>query len=193
MWIQCYPRVPAGKLFFRRKRTAGYLIGFFFILSAFSSAAIADSGWSKMTVRLLPESAFAVVEKTENGARLRRCPHHDAGGNLEAEQLVYVLGTLHRIAWLSKEAELSARRHLNNHYQELRKELRKNPLEELMDINSAHLSDLVRLPGIGPVIAVKILEYRSVHLSFDAPEQIQEVGGIGRNLFMAIRHYIVAK
>ena len=54
------------------------------------------------------------------------------------------------------------------------------------------LTDLVRLPDIGPVIAVKIIEYRKAHVMFKDIDEIKKVEGIGQGVFNAIRHYIKA-
>ncbi len=47
--------------------------------------------WSAGKISLLPDSSFALVE-IEKGKKVRHCPHHDANGTLDEEQLIYVLG-----------------------------------------------------------------------------------------------------
>jgi len=46
-------------------------------------------------------------------------------------------------------------------------------------LNSATLDQLDELPGIGPVIAQKILDYRSEHGAFGSVEELDAVPGIG--------------
>jgi competence protein ComEA len=48
-----------------------------------------------------------------------------------------------------------------------------------LDLNSATLEQLEALPGIGPVTAQKILDYRQQHGAFHSLEELQGVPGIG--------------
>ena len=48
-----------------------------------------------------------------------------------------------------------------------------------LDLNSATLEQLENLPGIGPVTAQKILDYRQAHGSFHAVAELEGVPGIG--------------
>ena len=48
-----------------------------------------------------------------------------------------------------------------------------------VDLNSATLDQLEGLPGIGPVTAQKILDYRQQHGAFHSVEELQGVPGIG--------------
>ena len=56
-----------------------------------------------------------------------------------------------------------------------------------ISLNSASESKLQELPGIGPSIAKKIVEYRTKIGSFSSVEQITEVAGIGGKLLEQIR------
>lgn len=58
--------------------------------------------------------------------------------------------------------------------------------QDLMDINTATVEELTSLPGIGPVTAGKIVEYREAH-PFASVEEIQEVKGIGPAKYEAIK------
>ena len=49
----------------------------------------------------------------------------------------------------------------------------------LLDINMADYADLVRLPGIGPVLAGRIMEYRDGHGPFASIDSLINVSGIG--------------
>ena len=55
--------------------------------------------WSADTIRLLPDSGFALIVTDKSGAKVRYCPHHDLNGHLDASQLIYVLGTFNQINW----------------------------------------------------------------------------------------------
>jgi len=48
-----------------------------------------------------------------------------------------------------------------------------------LDINSADPSELETLPGIGPSLAQKIVEYRDEHGLFNSVDELLAVSGIG--------------
>ena len=50
---------------------------------------------------------------------------------------------------------------------------------ELVDLNTATAEQLDALPGVGPVLAQHILDWRSTHGRFDSADQLREVSGIG--------------
>jgi competence protein ComEA len=50
---------------------------------------------------------------------------------------------------------------------------------EPMHLNSATLEELDTLPGIGPVTAQKILDYRTEHGAFSSVDELDSVPGIG--------------
>ena len=43
---------------------------------------------------------------------------------------------------------------------------------------------------IGPVLAVKVVQYRKSHAGFGSLEEIMNVEGIGQGTFRAIRPYV---
>jgi len=59
-----------------------------------------------------------------------------------------------------------------------------------ININLASRSELMDLPGIGSVLAERIVEYRRVHGLFKGIEEIRKVSGIGEKRFEAIRDRI---
>ena len=56
-----------------------------------------------------------------------------------------------------------------------------------LDLNRATEQDLERLPGIGHVLAARIVEYRAAQGTFQAIEQLRRVKGIGKKKFEQIR------
>ncbi len=60
----------------------------------------------------------------------------------------------------------------------------------LININTATLEELDRLPGIGPVIAQRIIDYRMSNGGFDLIEDIMNVKGIGPVTFDKIKGLI---
>ena len=60
----------------------------------------------------------------------------------------------------------------------------------IININTAGSEELQTLPGIGEVIAGRIIEYRDNHGGFLNIEEIMEVSGIGEKMFENIKDYI---
>lgn len=60
---------------------------------------------------------------------------------------------------------------------------------EVVNLNTATKAELMSLPGVGEVIAERILEYRR-QKRFETPEELMEVKGIGPKKFERIRPYI---
>lgn len=59
-----------------------------------------------------------------------------------------------------------------------------------ININRATSKDLDRLPGIGPVIAERIIQYRNLNGSFTSVEDLKKVNGIGGSKFEKIKERI---
>jgi competence protein ComEA len=53
----------------------------------------------------------------------------------------------------------------------------------LVDLNTATVADLDALPGIGPVLAQRIVDHRTAHGRFGSVEQLNDVSGIGPAIF----------
>ena len=66
------------------------------------------------------------------------------------------------------------------------------PAGTKININTAYAKDLESLPGIGEVMAERIVEYRE-HKEFRKTEDIMNVKGIGEKKFEKIKDYIVVK
>ncbi|MQA04759.1 MAG: ComEA family DNA-binding protein [Streptosporangiales bacterium] len=48
-----------------------------------------------------------------------------------------------------------------------------------IDLNAADLTQLEELPGVGPVLAQRIIDYRTKHGGFQAVNELKDVSGIG--------------
>lgn len=59
-----------------------------------------------------------------------------------------------------------------------------------VDINTASEAELTELPGVGPVTAQKIVDYRNTNGKFDIIDDIKNVSGIGDKKFEQIREKI---
>jgi competence protein ComEA len=53
----------------------------------------------------------------------------------------------------------------------------------VLDLNTATVADLDALPGIGPVLAQRIVDHRTAHGPFTSVEQLDDVSGIGPAIF----------
>lgn len=63
----------------------------------------------------------------------------------------------------------------------------------LININTASQAELETLPGIGPALAQRIIEYRELHGGFPTIEDLQNVSGIGPAVFEDIRDLITVE
>lgn len=67
------------------------------------------------------------------------------------------------------------------------------PSEEdsgIVNINTASVGELDRLPGIGPVLASAIVQYREANGRFHSVADIQRVKGIGKKKYANIKELI---
>ncbi len=61
-----------------------------------------------------------------------------------------------------------------------------------LDLNTATADQLDDLPGVGPVLAQRIVAYRTEHGGFRSVEQLQEVSGIGARRFADLKPMVRA-
>jgi competence protein ComEA len=60
----------------------------------------------------------------------------------------------------------------------------------LLSLNRAEVSDLEQLPGVGPVLADRIISFREEHGRFEDVEDLLEVPGIGEAKLASIRDLV---
>ena len=75
--------------------------------------------WGRTYIRQLPDSAFAVIERTPEGRTIRHLPHHDAAGNLDIPHLCNALSRLGQVKWRNPADAEIARRHLQEHLEQV--------------------------------------------------------------------------
>ena len=65
-----------------------------------------------------------------------------------------------------------------------------SPAGALVSLNTADQTTLESLPGVGPVTASAILQWRTDHGPFTAVEQLLEVSGIGEATLAEIEPHV---
>ncbi len=91
------------------------LVGLLLLAGTSADAAT----WSRKYIRQLPDSAFAAIETTAEGKRLRHLPHHDADGNLDVPHLCNALSRLDQVKWRDAAEAAAARQHLGEHVEQV--------------------------------------------------------------------------
>ena len=61
-----------------------------------------------------------------------------------------------------------------------------------VDLNTATVEQLQTLSGIGPVLAQRIIDYRTAHGPFASVDGLQQVGGIGPAKFAELKDHVTA-
>ncbi|MCI8272702.1 MAG: competence protein ComEA [Clostridia bacterium] len=69
-------------------------------------------------------------------------------------------------------------------------EKQANAEKNIVNINTATQTELETLPGIGPSLALKIINYRKENGKFSNIDEIRNVNGIGDSKFNNIKNYI---
>ncbi|CAM3682507.1 hypothetical protein NORO109296_03010 [Nocardiopsis rhodophaea] len=59
-----------------------------------------------------------------------------------------------------------------------------------LDLNTATSEQLQTLPGIGPVLAERIVRFRDTNGGFGSVKQLREVSGIGERRFADLRERV---
>ena len=66
-------------------------------------------------------------------------------------------------------------------------------VDGLLDINLASVEDLTTLPGIGPALAQRIVDYLEQNGRFSSVEELRNISGIGEKRLSAILEYITVR
>lgn len=63
----------------------------------------------------------------------------------------------------------------------------KSPSTQVVNINSASAAEFEALPGIGPKMAARIVEYRQKNGPFKKIEELMNVRGLGEKNFLKLK------
>ncbi len=95
-----------------------WAIGLLLALLLMPESSSHAAKWSRRYIRQLPDSAFAAIEFTPEGRKLRHLPHHDARGNLDGPHLCNALSRLSQVKWRDPANAEAASRHLREHLEQ---------------------------------------------------------------------------
>jgi competence protein ComEA len=65
-----------------------------------------------------------------------------------------------------------------------------SPASTLISLNQASASELEELPGVGPALAGRMIDWRTANGGFKAKEDLLNVAGIGDKLFAAVKDLV---
>ena len=65
------------------------------------------------------------------------------------------------------------------------------PQQEKININTAGAAELDKLPGVGPALAGRIIEYRNANGLFKDGEELKKVKGLGESKYEKLKDKIV--
>jgi competence protein ComEA len=154
------------------------------------SPALAEK-WSQRYIKSLPDSAFASIEITKDGKKIRHLPHHNHIGEIDIYHLKSASGRIHEVKWIDPTNFAKAKVHLEQHYLDYKQKRAKAfGLKSTVNINKASAKELMQLPHIGEKRAQNIIEYRKTHGNFKSVEELRRVPGIGSKIFKDIEYLI---
>lgn len=64
---------------------------------------------------------------------------------------------------------------------------------EKVNLNTATVEQLTTLPGVGPTLAARIVEYREKAGQFGSPEELLNVKGVGEKNFKKIEQWLTVE
>jgi competence ComEA-like helix-hairpin-helix protein len=166
-----------------------YIVCILFLIFVLPYCAYSQ-GWPITKIQSLPDSSFTITEVTKDGMKVRHCAYRDIHGHIDINQVIYCLATFNTENWVNPENIQTARKCLEEHYYRFKLNQTKEGIPTAININTASLKDLVRLPNIGPVTAVKIYRFREKKGNFNNVEEVKKVEGIGPAIFAGIKYYI---
>jgi competence ComEA-like helix-hairpin-helix protein len=172
----------------KMKRRSFGILGIFLLLVV--SPALAEK-WSQRYIDSLSDSAFASIEMTTDGKKIRHLPHHNHVGEIDIQHLKSALGRIHQVKWIDPSKFAEAKAHLEQHYQAYKKQRAEaRGLKGPVNLNQASIDELMQLPHIGKKRAIAIIEYRKKQGSFKTTSDLMRVPGFGQKVFRDIEDLV---
>jgi DNA uptake protein ComE-like DNA-binding protein len=173
------------------KRCSFGIAGIFLLFLA--SPTLAEK-WSQRYIASLPDSAFASMEITKDGKKIRHLPHHNHVGEVDISHLKSAFGRIHRVKWIDRANFAKAKDHLDQHYQVYKVERTKaRGLKGPINIDQASINEPMQLPHIGGKIAMSIIEHRKTYGSFKTLLELRRVRGIGPKIYRDIEDLVIVE
>ena len=156
----------------------------------------------KIAIHITGEVKKTGIIYLEKGARIADAISTAGGAtknaNLDQVNLAYVLEDGQKIYIPNKKEKLEPGEYIiensgNNVLVENGKSSSVNSSKGVsgkVNINSANQTELETLPGIGPSLAQRIIEYRETNGEFEKIEDVQNVKGIGDSKYSNIKEKI---
>jgi competence protein ComEA len=136
-------------------------------------------------VDLKGEVVFPGVYKVEENARLYEVVNLAGGFTTEADSDAVNLSII------LKDQDIVYIPNVQDEYPKIWIEQTSETGNNIVNINTASVEELSTLPGIGPAIAQKIIDYREENGPFETVNDIMHVSGIGEATFEEIADFII--
>ena len=72
-------------------------------------------------------------------------------------------------------------------------ETKSSSVKSVIDINKADKEQLQNIPGVGPSMAEKIVNYREENGNFNSVEDLKNISGIGEKKFESMKEFVCVK
>lgn len=91
-----------------------------FVTGVVARAPATAKEWRRTYINSLPDSAFASIETTPEGKKVRHLPHHDRSGRVDLPHVRNALSRLPQVDWVDPGNAAAARAHLKAHLEDAR-------------------------------------------------------------------------
>lgn len=167
----------------------GVLVGFYSSKLNPNNQALFEEKKEKIYVQISGEIKYPGVYEMENGDRVFQLVEK-AGGLTENADLNSI--NLSKKLIDGEKIIIFAKKVINESSTSISQSgiTPSQPKSNLININTASKEELESLPGIGPALAQRIIDYRETNGYFQTIEDIKKVSGIGDKKFEAIKNLI---
>lgn len=94
------------------------IVALAFVAGVVALAPAAAKQWTRSYINSLPDSAFASIETTPEGKKVRHLPHHDRSGRVDLPHVRNALSRLPQVDWVDPANAAAARAHLKAHLED---------------------------------------------------------------------------